>query len=61
MEDPRGACPPSLDELRAKLAPCCRRHGISRLEVFGSLALGQFRSGSDVDLLVTFHPDVHLG
>ena len=22
---------------------------------------GQFRSGSDVDLLVTFHPDVHLG
>ena len=53
--------PPSLDEIKSRLAPFCRRHGIARLEVFGSFARGESRPGSDIDLLVTFQPDVHLG
>jgi uncharacterized protein len=52
---------PTLDELKSRLAPFCQRHGVARLEVFGSLARGEAQPGSDVDLLVTFQPGVHLG
>ncbi len=31
------------------------------MEVFGSLARGEPHPGSDIDLLVTFQPGVHLG
>ena len=51
----------SIDQLRNRLAPFCRRHGVARLEVFGSVANGETHPGSDVDLLVTFRPEVHLG
>jgi uncharacterized protein len=61
MVTPRGLLPPSLDEIKSRLAPFCRRHRIARLEVFGSLARGESHDGSDVDLLVTFQPEVHLG
>jgi uncharacterized protein len=53
--------PPSVEELKSRLAPFCRRHGIARLEVFGSVAQGQARFGSDVDLLITFRADRHPG
>lgn len=53
--------PPALDEIRSRLTPFCHHHGIARLEVFGSVARGEPHSGSDIDLLVTFHPNVHLG
>ena len=53
--------PPTLDEIKSQLAPFCQRHGVARLELFGSLARGEPRRGSDIDLLVTFRPDVHLG
>jgi len=46
---------PSEEELSRKLAPFCRRHGITRLELFGSCARGEARPGSDVDLMATFH------
>ena len=45
--------PPTLDEVRARIAPLCQRHPIRRLEVFGSVAQGTAQPGSDVDLLVT--------
>ena len=38
------------------LAPICRRHGIRRLSVFGSVRAGTARPDSDVDLLVEFEP-----
>ncbi|HYK57788.1 MAG TPA: nucleotidyltransferase family protein [Bryobacteraceae bacterium] len=41
--------------------PFCERHGVARLEVFGSVARGEAHSGSDVDLLIEFRPEVHLG
>ena len=52
---------PSLEEIKFRLAPFCRRHGVARLEVFGSFARGEPHRGSDVDLLVTFKPEVQLG
>src|SRR5580658_2567652 len=55
------SAPLSLDQLRSRLTPFCRSHGVARLEVFGSVARGEMRPGSDLDLLVTFRPEVHLG
>lgn len=53
MEDPR------IDASR--LAELCRRYGISRLEVFGSVARGEQRPDSDVDLLYTLEGGRALG
>lgn len=39
------------------LSDFCHRWKISRLEVFGSVARGEERPDSDLDLLVTFEPD----
>jgi len=38
------------------LASLCRRHGIRRLSLFGSVLRGTDQPGSDVDLLVEFQP-----
>ncbi|MBK5958928.1 DNA polymerase beta [Rhodoplanes elegans] len=47
-----------LSEKRIDLAALCRRHGVTRLEVFGSAARGEdFGPASDIDLLVTFGPE----
>src|ERR1700722_17760247 len=53
--------PPSVDEIRRKLAPYCRRHGIVQLEIFGSSARGKAGRRSDLDLIVTFHLNPGLG
>ena len=52
--------PPPLNEIKSRLVPFCQRHGVARLEVFGSLARGEPHPG-DIDLLVTFQPNVRLG
>jgi predicted nucleotidyltransferase len=45
-------------ERRDALAAICRRHGVARLEVFGSAARGGNFDAirSDADFLVTFEP-----
>jgi predicted nucleotidyltransferase len=43
------------------LAQFCRRHGIARLALFGSVLRGQERPDSDVDLLVEFLPGQRIG
>jgi uncharacterized protein len=53
--------PPSIDDLIQRLPAFCQRNGIARLEVFGSVAKGSALPGSDLDLLVTFRPDVEPG
>ena len=45
--------PPPPEEIARRLAPLCRAHGITRLEIFGSVARGDARPGSDVDLIAT--------
>ena len=38
------------------LGQLCRRHGIRRLSLFGSVLKGTDRPDSDVDLLIEFEP-----
>ena len=42
---------------RVKIADVCRRHGIRKLALFGSILRDDFGAGSDVDVLVEFYPD----
>ena len=46
---------------RAQIAEFCRRHGIRRLSLFGSVLTDRFGSDSDLDVLVEFGPDVRIG
>jgi hypothetical protein len=48
-----------LDQER--LAACCRRFGVARLETFGSFVTGDARLDSDLDILVTFEPGATSG
>lgn len=54
----------TLEEIRAlgpPLAQLCRRYGIAELSVFGSVARGDDRPDSDVDLLYVRVPGNDLG
>jgi predicted nucleotidyltransferase len=44
---------------RQKIAGLCRRYGVAELAVFGSVLRDDFRADSDVDVLVSFAPQVH--
>jgi len=49
---------PILEEKRDEIAAICRKYGITRLELFGSAANGDFDSGrSDFDFLVEYGPE----
>ena len=46
-----------LESKREQIAAACARHGVLRLDAFGSAVRGDFCPGdSDVDLLVEFGP-----
>ena len=46
-----------LDSHRVELERLCHRHGVHRIELFGSAATGRYRPGeSDLDFLVEFEP-----
>lgn len=51
----------SIDALRAVLGAVCAERPIARMEVFGSVARGEARSNSDVDILVEFLPGARAG
>lgn len=44
----------------AALARVCEKWGVAELAVFGSALRDDFRPDSDIDLLVTFRPEVRL-
>lgn len=48
----RQATPPNIEELKGKMIPVLMRYRVQRAGIFGSAARGEFRPGSDVDLLV---------
>jgi len=50
----RQRVPPAPALIANLLTPYCREAGITCLEVFGSIARGDAKRGSDVDLLATF-------
>lgn len=39
----------------------CRRHGVKRLALFGSVVRDDFTSASDVDVLIDFLPETKVG
>jgi predicted nucleotidyltransferase len=43
-----------------ELADFCRRHQITRLDVFGSVLREDIRPDSDIDLIATFGPGVRF-
>jgi hypothetical protein len=38
-----------------------RRFSVKHLYIFGSVARGEGKKGSDVDILVEYEPDAHVG
>jgi uncharacterized protein len=48
-----------IETKRDAIADLCRRHGVQKLEAFGSILRDDFDArSSDVDVLVEFAPDV---
>ena len=45
---------------QAEIAAFCQRWNVSELALFGSVLRADFRSDSDVDVLVTFKPDAKV-
>jgi uncharacterized protein len=52
---------PAIEIPKQAVADFCRRHGIRRLSLFGSVLRDDFRPDSDVDVLVEFKPDRIVG
>ncbi len=46
---------------REELAEFCRRNHIRELAFFGSVLRDDFRPDSDVDVLVEYDPEAHVG
>ncbi len=44
-----------------EIATFCRRHHIRELALFGSVLRDDFGPDSDVDVLVEFEPEAHIG
>ena len=49
-----------LNVLRQQKPLLAKRYGVESLEIFGSYVRGKQKSGSDLDLLVTFREDPSL-
>ena len=43
------------------IAKLCQRNGIRKLGLFGSVLTDRFSESSDIDVLVEFQPDAHVG
>ncbi len=43
------------------IAEFCQKHQMRKLSLFGSILRDDFRPESDVDVLVEFEPDTHVG
>ena len=43
-----------INDIKQLVRPACEAHGVDRLELFGSRAMGMASDGSDYDFLVTF-------
>jgi predicted nucleotidyltransferase len=59
----RGQLGPQADKLRRRrrlLLDAAHRHGVSHVRAFGSLARGEAKAESDVDLLVNLKPGCTL-
>lgn len=48
-----------IDKHRDELVDLCRKHHVTRLDVFGSATTDDFRRSSDIDFLVEFDSEVN--
>lgn len=61
------AAKPGVPDRRVLLAllraerPALERYGVRSAALFGSTARGEAQAGSDVDVLVVFAPEAHIG
>jgi predicted nucleotidyltransferase len=46
---------------QSRIEDLCRRNGIRKLSLFGSVLTGGFSASSDIDVLVEFKPGVRVG
>ena len=58
---PTFTVPPPLDEIRGVVGAVCENSRVARVDLFGSVARGAARTGSDVDLMVEFLPGSDVG
>ena len=49
-----------VEQLKEKMLPVLRRYDVARASLFGSVVTGQFKQGSDIDLLVEFRGEKSL-
>jgi predicted nucleotidyltransferase len=49
-----------LEEVKQKISPILSRFGIKRAAVFGSVARGEAKAGSDVDILIELYEPLGL-
>jgi uncharacterized protein len=52
---------PNIDLARDRIEDFCRRHGIARLALFGSVLRDDFGPESDIDILVELAPGHRVG
>jgi len=50
----------SIQEIKEKITPILQRYGIKKAAIFGSLAKGEAKISSDVDILVEIKSDMSL-
>jgi hypothetical protein len=50
-----------LEIPEAQIGEFCRRHGIRRLALFGSILTDRFSESSDIDVLVEFRANERVG
>lgn len=50
----------SIQEIKEKITPILQQYGITRAAIFGSLAKGEAKISSDVDILVEIKSDMSL-
>jgi len=49
-----------VEEIKRKILPVLRRHGVRRAGIFGSVVRGEAREDSDIDILVEFEGEKSL-
>ena len=50
----------SIQEIKEKITPILQRYGIKKAAIFGSLAKGEAKTSSDVDILVEIKSGMSL-
>ena len=50
----------SIQEIKKKITPILQQYGITKAAIFGSLAKGEAKTNSDVDILVEIKSDISL-